>query len=134
MVSRFWILIQLVLTLGILAVLLAVVGIYGVVAFAVSRRTRELGIRVALGASRGDIFRFVLRSGMRPVFGGLLVGLALSYGGSLVLWRVLFGVRTWDPSVYLAVSALLVASALAAMCGPALRAAHRDPMHSLRND
>jgi len=134
MVSRFWILIQLVLILGILAVLLAVVGIYGVVAFAVSRRTRELGIRMALGATRRDIIRFVLTSGMRPVFGGLLAGLGLSLGGSLVLSKVLFGVHTWDPSVYVVVSMLLVTSALAAMCGPALRAAHADPMHALRHD
>jgi ABC-type antimicrobial peptide transport system permease subunit len=132
-VSRFWILIQLVLILGILAVLLAVVGIYGVVAFAVSRRTRELGIRVALGATHRDIIRFVLTSGMRPVFGGLLAGIALSVGASVVLSRVLFGVHTWDPIVYLVVSMLLVTSALAAMCGPALRAAHADPMHALRH-
>lgn len=134
MVSKFWILIQLVLILGILAVLLAVVGIYGVVTFAVSRRTRELGIRMALGATRGDMIRFVLASAMRPVFSGLLAGLVLSFGGSLVLSRVLFGVRSWDPAVYVDVSMLLVASALAAICGPAFRAAHSDPMHALRYD
>jgi len=134
MVSRFWILIKLVLILGILAVLLAVVGIYGVVAFAVRRRTRELGIRMALGATRHDIIRFILTSGMRPVFSGLLAGLALSLGGSLVLSRVLFGVQSWDPAVYLAVSMLLGTSALAAICGPALRAARSDPMQALRHD
>lgn len=134
MVSRFWVLIQLVLTLGILAVLLAVVGIYGVVVFAVSRRTQELGIRMALGATRRDIIRFVLTSGMRTVFGGLVAGLVLSLGGSLVLSRVLFGVQSWDPAVYSAVSLLLLASALAAMFGPALRAARSDPMLALRHD
>ncbi len=134
MVSRFWVLIQLVLILGILAVLLAVVGIYGVVAFAVSRRTRELGIRMALGATRRDIIRSVLTSGMRPVFGGLLAGLLLSVGGSQVLSRVLFGVQSWDPAVYVTVSVLLVASALAAMCGPARRAARSEPMQALRHD
>lgn len=134
MVSRFWILIKLVLVLGILAVLLAVIGIYGVVAFAVSRRTQELGIRMALGATRRDITRFVLTSGMQPVFGGLLAGLVLSFSGSFVLSRVLFGVHAWAPEVYGAVSLVLVASALTAMCGPTIRAAHLDPMHALRRD
>ena len=78
--------------------------------------------------------RLILTCGMRLVPGGLLAGLALSLCASVVLSRVLFGVHTWDPSVFLASSALLVASALAAMCGPALRAAHADPMHALRHD
>ena len=134
MVSRFWVLIQLVLILGILAVFLAVLGIYGVVTFAVSRRTRELGIRMALGATRRDIVRLVFTSAMRPVLEGLLAGLLLSLGGSLVLSRVLFGARSWDPVVYLTVSVVLAASALAAMCGPVLRAAGSEPMQALRQD
>jgi predicted permease len=134
MVSRFWILSELVLILGILAVLLAVIGIYGVVAFAVSRRSRELGIRAALGATRSDIIRSVLVSGMRPVFAGLLAGLVLALAGSLVLARVLFGVHPWDPMAYGAISVLLVTSALAATWGPALRAARTNPAAALRHE
>jgi len=107
---------------------------YGAVAFALNRRTREMGIRRALGATCGDIVRSVLVSGMRPVFGGLLAGLVLSAGASLVLSRVLFGVRSWDPMVYSAVSLLLATGALAAMFGPALRAAQSDPMQALRRE
>jgi len=134
MISRFWIIIKLVLMLGTLAILLAVIGIYGVVAFAVSRRTQEMGIRMALGATRNDILRSLLVSGMRPVVAGLLAGLPLALAASPVLARVLFGAREWDPLVVSAVTALLTAAALAAMLDPALRAARSDPMQALQHD
>jgi ABC-type antimicrobial peptide transport system permease subunit len=137
MVSRFWIMAELVLLLGTLAVLLAVVGIYGVVAFVVSRRTRELGIRIAIGATPADIIRFVLTSGMRPVLGGLLAGSLLALAGSEVLAQVLKGVFAFplfDPIIDGTVLVLLLSVALAAMSGPALRAAAADPMRALRND
>jgi predicted permease len=137
MASKFWDLVEVVLFLGSFAVLLAVVGIYGVVAFVVKRRTRELGIRMALGATKTDIVRFVLASGMRPVLGGLLVGTLLALGGTQVLAQVLKGMLTlniWDSIIYVAVSVLLATAALAAMFGPALRAAGSDPMRVLRNE
>jgi ABC-type antimicrobial peptide transport system permease subunit len=137
LVSRFWIMAELVLLLGTLAVLLAVVGIYGVVAFVVSRRTRELGIRMAIGATPGDIIRFVLASGLRPVLAGLLVGSLLALAGSQVLAQVLKGVfafQKFDPIIEGTVLVLLLTAAVGAMLGPALRAAAADPMQALRSD
>jgi ABC-type antimicrobial peptide transport system permease subunit len=137
MASRSRDLVVIVLILGILAVLLAVIGIYGVVAFAVARRTRELGIRMALGATKGEIVRFVFRSGMRSVLAGLATGSLLAVGASQVLAQVLgaaFAPNPWDPIIYVAVAAMLASAALAAMFGPAQRAASSDPMRALRND
>jgi len=137
MASRSRDLVVIVLILGILAVLLAVIGIYGVVAFAVTRRTRELGIRMALGATKGEIVRFVFRSGMRSVLVGLAAGSLLALGASQVLAQVLgaaFAPNPWDPIIHATVAALLATAAVAAMFGPALRAAGSDPMRALRND
>ncbi len=136
--DRFWRLSQMVLFLGAVAVLLAVVGIYGVAAFAVTRRTREMGIRIALGATRRDIVQAVLESGMRPVLMGLAAGVALSLMASLALGRVLrqmpFALDVRDPLAYGAVALLLALAALAATLGPALRAAKADPTWALRQE
>jgi hypothetical protein len=137
MSSRFRIVVDVFLLLGGMTVFLAVVGIYGVVAFAVSRRTRELGIRMALGATKADIVRSVFGSGGRPVVAGLLCGSVIAMAGSVALARVFQGgiaVRLWDPSIYAAVWLLLVAVALGAMLGPALRAAGADPNQALRQE
>jgi putative ABC transport system permease protein len=138
MADKFWRLAQMVLFLGLVAVVLAVVGIYGVVSFGVSRRTREFGIRAALGATKGDIMRFVLRSGIKSIAGGLCAGLLLAVGISQVLARLMrnapFALDTMDPQVYVAVSALLILAALTAMFRPALRAAGSDPSSALRQD
>ena len=137
MSSRFRIVVDIFLLLGGMAVFLAVVGIYGVVAFAVSRRTRELGIRMALGATKADIVRSVLASGGRPVVAGLVGGSLIAIAGSVALARVLQGgvnVPLWDPLIYAVVWLLLVAVALGAMLGPALRAAGADPNQALRQE
>jgi hypothetical protein len=137
MSSRFRIVVDIFLLLGGMTVFLAVVGIYGVVAFAVSRRTRELGIRMALGATKADIIRAVLGFGGRPVAAGLLGGSLVAITGSVGLARVLQGgiaVRFWDPLIYIGVWLLLVAVALGAMLGPALRAAGADPNRALRQE
>lgn len=136
MASRFSILVEVVLVLGGLAALLAVMGIYGVVGFAVSRLTRELGIRKALGATGPHIMRLVFRSGMRPVLAGLLMGVLLAIGGSRVLAQVLgpFTPRPWDPLIYTAISALLALAAAAAMFPPALKASGAEPMTALREE
>jgi predicted permease len=114
------------------ALVLAAVGIYGVMSYAVSRRTHELGVRMALGASRQTVLRLVLRQGMSLAVGGDLLGMA----GALMLTRfmagLLFGVRPTDPWTLAAVTLLLGGSALAACCIPALRAAKVDPMVALR--
>jgi putative ABC transport system permease protein len=117
-----------------LALLLAAVGIYSVLAFAVRRRAREIGIRMALGAQIGDVLRMILYDGMRPALIGVTIGLA----GALALGRVvstlIYGVSASDPATYLAVSGLLAAVALVASVIPAMRAAKVDPMTALRDE
>jgi putative ABC transport system permease protein len=136
--ARCWVIVRLILLLGLVALLIAVIGIYGVVAFAVSCRTKEVGIRLALGAARSDIISLVLRAGLKPIFAGLVAGLLFAGAGSYVLAQVLrdlpVKVETGDPLVYLAVSFVLALAALLAVWGPALRAAKADPMLALRND
>jgi predicted permease len=133
-----WTLEMLIGTLGSLALVLAVIGIYGVVAFAVSRRTKELGIRIALGAQKKDILRAVLGYGARPIVAGMLAGLSLALVVSPVVARVFqlarapFTLDTRDPLPYTAAAVLLGLVALAAMLIPARRATKVDPMMSLR--
>jgi len=114
------------------ALLLAAVGLYGVLAYAVAQRTREMGIRMALGARRGDVLRLVLGQGMRLA----LAGVALGWIGSLALARFLsgflFGVEPMDPATYTLLSGVLAAVALLACYLPARRAAGTDPMVALR--
>jgi predicted permease len=134
----FWKAAKIVLGLGVVALLLAVVGIYGVVAFAVDRRSREIGIRMALGATRGEILRSVIFSGVRPIVIGLGVGMVLAIGGAEVLAQALratpVGLNVSDPSAYVAVSVILVVTAIAAMFVPAFRASRADPMRALRQE
>jgi predicted permease len=116
------------------ALVLAAVGIYGVVAYGVVQRTRELGIRMALGAGGGPLLRMVIRQGMTPVLAGMALGLAGSLAAGRVLRSLLFGVGPSDPVTFVAVTFFLVAVALAAIYLPARRAARSDPMVALRND
>jgi putative ABC transport system permease protein len=112
---------------------LAAIGVYGVLAYAVTRRTREIGIRTALGASRGRLFRRVVRDGMRPVAAGAIAGLAGAVAASGLLRSLLFGVTTTDPFVFVLSGAVVVAAALAACVVPAVRAIRVDPIVSLRD-
>jgi putative ABC transport system permease protein len=116
------------------ALVLAGVGIYGVVAYGVVQRTRELGIRMALGAGGGPLLRMVIRQGMTPVLAGMALGMAGALAGGRVLRSLLFGVGPGDPVTFVAVTLFLVAVALAAIYLPARRAARSDPMVALRND
>jgi len=124
--------------LGVIALALSVIGIYGVVSFAVSRRTKEIGIRIALGAQKLDIVRSVLGNGARPIVFGLLTGLLLALAISPVLARVFqvarasFPVNVRDPLAYAGVTILMGLAALAGMLGPARRATRVDPMVALR--
>jgi len=117
-----------------LALLLSAVGIYSVLAYAVRRRTREIGIRMALGAQRSDVIRLVVGQGMRPAFLGLGIGLA----GSLVFGRALsslvFGVSPNDPAILASVAALLATVALLACALPARRATHVEPTEALQEN
>jgi len=119
---------------AVLALLLAAVGIYSVLAFAVRRRVREIGIRVALGAEVKDILRLIVTEGMKPALIGLLLGVA----GALALGRVLgsfiYGIAAYDPLTFAAVAALLAAVALLASIIPAYRAARIEPTRALREE
>ena len=117
---------------GGLALLLASIGLYGVMAFAVSRRTRELGIRVALGARPGDVFRMVLRQGMTLVVAGLVIGLAVAWMLTRVLESFLYGVSTRDAFTFIAIPVLLTLVALLACYLPARRATKVEPLTALR--
>jgi len=119
---------------AIVALLLAAIGLYGVIAYAVAQRTRELGIRMALGAQRDNILWLVLRQGLNLV----LVGVAIGLVGALVLTRflsgLLFDLKPTDPPTLIATSLLLVAVASLACWVPARRATKVDPMVALRNE
>ncbi|MBF5045666.1 ABC transporter permease [Aggregicoccus sp. 17bor-14] len=119
---------------SLLALALALVGIYGVMAYAVSQRTQEFGVRMALGADGASVRRMVLREGARLVGLGLLLGLAGSLALARVLQGLLFGVGAGDPLTYAAVVVVLGGAALVALDAPARRATRVDPMESLRAD
>jgi predicted permease len=116
------------------ALLMATVGIYGVVAYAVARRTRETGLRLALGAEPSDILALVLRDGLRRSALGIGLGLVAALAAARSLRGLLFGVGAADPSSYAAVVVLLLAVTLAACLLPAWRAARLDPVRALRQD
>jgi ABC-type antimicrobial peptide transport system permease subunit len=117
---------------GGIALLLAVIGLYGVRAYSVARRTREIGIRMALGASAAETQRMVLREGAQLLAVGAVIGLGLSYLLGKVLARLLFRVSGTDPLVFSLAVALLGAVSLFACYVPARRAARIDPMVALR--
>jgi putative ABC transport system permease protein len=114
------------------ALTLAAVGIYGVVAFSVARRTQEIGVRVALGAQRGDVLRLVVGEGARLAFLGVAIGIAVSFAITRFISSLLFGVSSTDPLTFASVAALLSLAALAASYVPARRAMRVDPMVALR--
>ena len=117
---------------GLLALILAAIGIYGVLSYSVSRRTREIGVRIALGATRGEVARLVMREGLVMTAAGTLIGLAAALGLTRFLSSVLFEVSPGDPATYLAVAAVLSAVALLATLLPARRATSVDPLVALR--
>jgi macrolide transport system ATP-binding/permease protein len=117
---------------GGLALMLAAIGLYGVLAYTVALRTREVGIRVALGATSQDVTRMVLRDGMRLTAIGALIGIAISLGVSRFLVKLLFGVSPTDAATLGGVSVLLLIVALAASYFPARRAARIDPLAAIR--
>jgi putative ABC transport system permease protein len=119
---------------GGLALLLASVGLYSVVAYSVSRRTREVGIRMALGAARGQVLRLILLQGARLALVGVLFGVVASLGVGRLLESLLYGVSSIDPLAYVAAAGLMALVALAANLMPALGAARVDPVRALRTE
>ncbi|HEY2352610.1 MAG TPA: ABC transporter permease [Candidatus Acidoferrum sp.] len=119
---------------GALALVLSAVGVYGVLSYSVNQQAREIGLRMALGAQRGDVLRLILGQGLRLTVGGLGVGLVLALILMRVMVSLLFNVRAYDPSTYAAVTILLTAVALLACYIPARRAMRVDPMVALRYD
>lgn len=117
---------------AVLAFLMAVIGVYGVLAFAVSQRTQEIGIRLALGGGRDRIFRLVLREGIGPVFLGIAFGVAIVLGIARYLKAVLYGVSATDPVTFVLVAIALILTAVVAISIPARRASRVDPMIALR--
>ena len=119
--------------LGLAGLLLASLGIYGVMAYAVTQRTREIGIRMTMGAGRRDVMQLILAQAMRPVGIGVALGLAASAGVSRVLASLLYGVSPRNPAIFGGVALLLAGVALLASYLPAQRAARVDPMTALRH-
>ncbi len=120
--------------IGGVSLLLAVVGIYGVVSFLVSRRTHEVGLRVALGARRADVVGMVLRQGMRLVLVGVAVGLLMAFGIAQLLAATFPGIELLDPAAPALATGILAAAATLATLVPALRASRVNPMVALRSD
>jgi macrolide transport system ATP-binding/permease protein len=115
-----------------LALLLGVVGLYGVIAYSVSQRTREIGVRIALGAQQSSVYRMILKEAGRLTGVGIVAGLVSSIAAATLMRKLLFGIHTWDISTLAAVAVVLGASALLASYFPARRAASVNPVEALR--
>jgi len=117
-----------------IALVLTMVGLYGVLSYAVARRRREIGVRIALGAARADVLRMVLGGAMRLVAAGLVLGCAGATLVSRLLAAVVFGIRPGDPMIIASACSMMVITGLAAAYQPASRAASVDPMQTLRSE
>jgi putative ABC transport system permease protein len=119
-------------TIAVVTLLLAMVGLYGVIAYSTSQRTSEIGLRVAVGAERSDVMRLVLLEGARLAFAGIVLGIAAAYASTRVLSTFLYQVTATDLTAFATSSAALFIVALLATYLPARRAAGVDPMTALR--
>jgi putative ABC transport system permease protein len=119
---------------GALALVLGAIGIYGVIAYSVAQRTHEIGIRMALGARRGDVLGMVLAQGAKIAGAGVLIGIIASFGLTRLMTNLLFSVSPADPATFTAVAIVLVLAALLACYVPARRTLRVDPMNALRHE
>jgi putative ABC transport system permease protein len=119
---------------GVMALVLGVIGIYGVLSYAVSQRTREIGIRLALGAQRAALKRMFVRQALMLTGTGTLIGLVAAAGLTRVMSSLLYGISPLDPLTYVAVPVVLISAALLASYLPARRAAAVDPVLALKSD
>ena len=117
---------------GGLALILAVVGVYGVLSYSVNQQTREIGIRMAMGAQTSSVLALVVKQGMRLAVIGLMLGLLVAFAAMRVLSSLLFGVSAHDPLIFGSVSLILATAAILACYFPARRAARVDPLVALR--
>lgn len=129
-----WILTRLLVFLGSLALLLAAAGVFGVMAYTVNLRSGEFGVRMAIGASQGDILRMVLRDGLRLGAFGIAIGLLFALAGTRVLGKFLAGLSPLDPVTWVGVTVSLFVAVMLASYLPAHRATRADPMHTLRTE
>jgi putative ABC transport system permease protein len=119
---------------ALVALTLTMVGIYGVTAYTVSRQTRQVGIRMALGATRGDVLRLIVRGGATFILAGLALGTLAAFGLTRLLSSLIYGVSATDPTTFAAVTSLLAAVAMLACLIPAARATRIDPVVALRGE
>ena len=129
---------KIILFMAGIAVVLAITGIYSVLTFAISQRTREFGIQMTLGATRQTIFRSVMKRGLRQIALGVLLGLAMAMPAAWAWMRLAknswMPIDSFDPSLYSIAALILLVVSLSAMCLPALRATQVDPIQALRNE
>ncbi len=125
---------QLLLLFAVSALLLAALGVYGVVTYSVVQRQREIGLRLALGAQRQNIYRLVLSDGLTPVVAGAVAGVAVAFASARVVGSLLFQVSPYDSAIASSAVCVLVAMGTAACLLPARRAASVDPMEALRRE
>jgi ABC-type antimicrobial peptide transport system permease subunit len=119
-------------TFALSALLLAIVGMYGVVAYVVAQRTREIGVRIALGAARGQVAAMIVRQGMALALGGIGIGLVVAVASTWIMTTLLYEVTPTDPATFAAAVATVSVTALVACSGPAVRASRVDPLVAFR--
>jgi len=116
------------------ALLIAVIGIYGVLSYSVSQRTREIGVRMAIGAHQGNVLQLILRQGMTVALMGIAIGMVGAFAFSRVLESMVYGIQVRDPATFLGAGGLLAVAAATACYIPARRASRLDPVVALRED